>query len=224
MKVASLFSGTGALDLGLQKAGHELILLCDSDPGARQVLKHAFPGVMISEDVSSIADLPEDTEMLAAGFPCIDVSRAGLRTGLNGQSTGLVRHIFRLLKKAAQNNRAIPWVLLENVEALLDRHGDHPPVMSYVVNQLMDLGYGSWAYRVISSAGFGVPNRRKRVFLVASWHGDARDVLLTQGTERCPGACKELFNGKMCYSCHMDNLSQRDNDEEVSYACFAVRG
>ena len=116
---------------------------------------------------------PQETELLTAGFPCVDVSRAGLRRGLEGQSTGLVRHVFRLLQvgavvcsglltcvlrlgrgwqvglpppavaraalpppspfhrpqRAKDDRRPVPWVLLENVEALLDRHAGDPPVM-----------------------------------------------------------------------------------------------
>ena len=52
--------------------------------------------------------------MLVAGFPCTDVSRAGLRLGLNGQSTGLVRHVFRLLQTAKEARHPVAWVLLEN--------------------------------------------------------------------------------------------------------------
>ena len=59
--------------------------------------------------------LRQETELLAAGFPCIDVSRAGLRKGLEGRSTGLVRHVFRLLRRARDAKRPVPWVLLENV-------------------------------------------------------------------------------------------------------------
>lgn len=96
------------------------------------------------------------------------------------QSTGLVRHVFRLLDDSIRRGRPVPWVLLENVEALLDRHGDTPPAVHYVTTALEALGYHSWAQRTVCSAAFGVPNRRKRVFIVASWHGDARDVLLSQ--------------------------------------------
>lgn len=96
------------------------------------------------------------------------------------QSTGLVRHVFRLLQTAIDAKRPVPWVLLENVEALLDRQAGKLPAVHYVVCALEALGYGSWAQRVICSAAFGVPQRRKRVFLLASWHGDARDVLLSQ--------------------------------------------
>jgi DNA (cytosine-5)-methyltransferase 1 len=49
-----------------------------------QVLKQAFPGVMCAEDVAAISELPKDTELVVAGFPCIDVSRAGLRKGIDG--------------------------------------------------------------------------------------------------------------------------------------------
>ena len=81
----------------------------------------------------------QETELLVAGFPCIDVSRAGLRKGLEGQvshvdkgvrhnsntewyacidnlqSSGLVRHVFRLLETAKLQRRPVNWVLLENV-------------------------------------------------------------------------------------------------------------
>ena len=96
------------------------------------------------------------------------------------QSTGLVRHVFRLLQGAIDARRPVPWLLLENVEALLDRHGDRLPAVHFIVAALEALGYSSWAQRVICSAAFGLPQRRKRVFIVASWHGDARDVLLAQ--------------------------------------------
>jgi site-specific DNA-cytosine methylase len=183
-----------------------------------QVLKDKFPGVRLSHDVCSVEALPKETELLVAGFPCIDVSRAGLRRGIDGQSTGLVKHVFRLLKVANDAMRPISWVLLENVEALLDRIDDQPPAIAYIVQRLEELGYGSWAYRVISSTGFGVPMRRRRVFIVASMHGDARDVLLTQGMQGCFGACKELFEGNVCFQCHQKQLKERNSNSSVSFA------
>lgn len=155
--------------------------MCEKDPVARQILSMAFPGTLIEEDVTRLVSLPKETTCLAAGFPCIDVSRAGKRIGLNGPSTGLVHHIFRLLRRFQSDyGRPVPWVLLENVQALLDRRGKDSPAIEYILNQFMELGYGSWAYRVISSSGFGLPNKRKRVFIIASLDGDARDVLLAQ--------------------------------------------
>lgn len=57
--------------------------MCESDPGAQRVLRHRFPGVLLAPDVAALAELPADTEIVAAGFPCIDVSRAGLRRGIH---------------------------------------------------------------------------------------------------------------------------------------------
>lgn len=61
--------------------------------------------------------LVQGTELLAAGFPCVDISQAGLRVGLNGPSSGLIRHVFRLLETAKAHGDIVPWVLLENVGA-----------------------------------------------------------------------------------------------------------
>lgn len=58
-------------------------MMCECDPGAQQVLKAHFPGVLLLPDVTSVQQLPQETELVAAGFPCIDVSRAGLRKGIH---------------------------------------------------------------------------------------------------------------------------------------------
>jgi site-specific DNA-cytosine methylase len=157
---------------------------------------------LLVPDVCSLASLPPETDLLAAGFPCIDISRAGLKQGLAGQSSGLVAHVFRLLKRAKDDGKPIAWVLLENVEALLDRAGGRTPAIKAITDQLEEIGYHSWAHRVICSAGFGLPNRRKRVFVMASLHGDARDVLLAQGRQKCMGSCTSGSNDKHCYECY----------------------
>lgn len=70
---------------------------------------------------------------------------------------------------------------------------------------------------LLPAAGFGLPNRRRRVFLVASLHGDARDVLLSPGTQRCTGGCMKAF-GQRCYPCHAAELRARGSHAGVSYA------
>jgi len=70
MKVISLFSGIGGLDLGLEQAGHEVILQVENDPHCLQVLQRHFPGREIRQDVAELAELPAEAELLAAGFPC----------------------------------------------------------------------------------------------------------------------------------------------------------
>jgi site-specific DNA-cytosine methylase len=201
MKVASLFSGCGALDLGLQQAGHDIILQAECDEAARTVLQARFPGVHMVRDVAELECLPVETEVVAASFPCIDVSHAGSRAGVDGAATGLVRHVFRLI--AHPRSPRVQWLLLENVTGLLDRHhvdGSPPrePAIAYVVAELERLGY-SWAHRVINCTAFGIPQRRRRVFLVASKHGDPRDVLLSCDFQ-CLGGCRQVFPGP-CACC-----------------------
>lgn len=88
----------------------------------------------------------------------------------------------------------MPWVLLENVPGLLNWHmrddPPQPPAITHVVSELERLGY-RWAHRVIGLTGFGIPQRRRRVFVVASRDGDPRDVLLAPQAV-CLGQCLEM--------------------------------
>jgi len=134
----------------------------------------------------------------------MNLSRPGLRDGMR---TALCSHIFRLLRRTR-----VPWILLENVPGLLMWHlaGDPPqePAIAYIVQELESLGY-SWAHRVVSLSAFGLPQRRRRVFIVASLHGDPRDVLLS--TESiCKGQCIDVSKADVdprpaaeCYECFM---------------------
>ena len=97
--------------------------------------------------------------------------------------------MFRLLAVSR-----VPWVVLENVPGLLNWHmrddPPQPPAISHVVSELERLGY-RWAHRVVGLTGFGIPQRRRRVFVVASTHGDPRDVLLAPQAV-CLGQCIEM--------------------------------
>jgi DNA (cytosine-5)-methyltransferase 1 len=160
LRVAGLFAGIGGLELGLARAGHHTELLCELEPGAVAVLRRRFPKVPVHEDVTTLGRLPRDVNLVVAGFPCQDLSQAGLTKGLGGQQSSLVDHVFRLLRK-----QDIPWVVLENVPFMLQLARGN--AIRHVTGQLETLGY-SWAYRVIDTRAFGLPQRRERVFIVAS--------------------------------------------------------
>jgi DNA (cytosine-5)-methyltransferase 1 len=116
-----------------------------------------------------MARLPRRTTLVAAGFPCQDLSQAGKTTGIAGARSGLVGEVFRLLEE-----HRTPWVLLENVPFMLQlSRGD---AMNVITSALETLGY-KWAYRVIDARAFGLPQRRRRVYLVASNEDDPRKVL-----------------------------------------------
>ncbi len=172
-RVAGLFAGIGGIELGLDRVGHSTELLCELEPAARAVLLARFPDVENAPDVTKLRELPKSVTLVTAGFPCQDLSQAGKTAGIEGRQSGLVSHVFRLLRK-----RRVPWVLLENVSFMLRlARGD---AMRLVIDELEALGY-RWAYRVIDSRAFGLPQRRERVYLVACLPdaGDPRDVILS---------------------------------------------
>lgn len=173
MKIAGLFAGIGGLEFGLDSAGHETIFTCENWAPAQTVLARRFVGVPNHPDVTTLPALPEDTELVTAGFPCQDLSQAGRTDGIAGARSGLVDHVFRLL----DGTRA-PWVLLENVSFML--HLDSGRAMERLVREFEERGY-RWAYRVVNSLAF-LPQRRERVFFLASLVADPADILLSDET------------------------------------------
>lgn len=176
LRVVGLFAGIGGIELGLHQAGHKSQLLCEIDPGASHVLRRRFPDVRIIEDVRNIEKLPT-TDLVAAGFPCQDLSQAGRTAGIAGSQSGLVEHLFRLLDASKRSPR---WLLLENVSFML--HLDRGRGMRYLVDQLETRGY-RWAYRIVDTQAFGVPQRRQRVIMLASRREDPRNILFVDDAE-----------------------------------------
>jgi len=171
---AGLFAGIGGIERGLESAGHSTLLLAENFPAANHVLKIRFPDAKVVRNVAGIRKLPSEIQLVSAGFPCQDLSSAGAKAGIAGAKSSLVGRVFGLLEK-----RRVPWVLLENVPFLL--HLDRGRALRLITSSLEELGY-SWAYRVLDAEAFGVPQRRKRWFLVASQHDDPRSVILAGDT------------------------------------------
>jgi DNA (cytosine-5)-methyltransferase 1 len=172
LTVAGLFAGIGGIELGLRAAGHEIVLLNEVEPAAQAVLRSRFPGIELTRDVTDLKELPK-VDVVAAGFPCQDLSQAGMTAGIGGTNSGLVDHVFRLLKLSPQPR----WVILENVPFLLRL--DRGRAMRHIASQLEELGY-QWAYRVVDTLAFGLPQRRQRVLLLASKTEDPRPVLFPE--------------------------------------------
>lgn len=184
-KIVGLFAGIGGLERGLHRVGHETLLLCENDDAAQAVLTKRFPATTVHGDIRSLKELPCGATLVAAGFPCQDLSQAGRANGIGGARSALVGEVFRLLKK-----HRTPWVLLENVPFMLqlERGG----AMDFVTRTLEALGY-RWAYRVVDSRAFGLPQRRRRVYLVASLEGDPRAVLFA---DQAAHSNERVLNGE----------------------------
>ncbi|BET65910.1 DNA cytosine methyltransferase [Opitutales bacterium ASA1] len=172
MRVAGLFAGIGGIELGLHAAGHSTALLCELDPAARAVLRAHFSDTRLHDDVRTLTRLPDGVDVLAGGFPCQDLSQAGRTRGIAGERSGLVHEIFRLLR-----THDVPHVLLENVSFMRSLGRGH--AMRVLTAELELLGY-RWAYRVVDTRAFGLPQRRQRLYLLASRSIDPASLLLSE--------------------------------------------
>lgn len=170
LTTVGLFAGIGGIEEGLRRAGLSCQLLCEIDPTAQTVLKHQFPGVRLASDVRTLKSIPR-VDLVTAGFPCQDLSQAGRTRGIFGRESGLVREVFRLLSSPRSRPK---WLLMENVPFMLRLHRGQ--AMKFVTRALGELGY-TWAYRVVDTRAFGLPQRRQRVLILASRTEDPRAVL-----------------------------------------------
>jgi DNA (cytosine-5)-methyltransferase 1 len=172
MRVAGLFAGIGGFELGMHRAGHETEMVCDVLPAAKAVLTSRFPSAEYRDDITQLRSLPASVDMICAGFPCQDLSQAGRTAGLGGERSGLIAEVFRLLSR-----RRVPTVVLENVPFMLQLNGGD--AMRAIIEEFERRGY-RWAYRVVDTFGFGLPQRRERVFVVASREIDPSAALLSE--------------------------------------------
>lgn len=176
LSVAGLFAGIGGIELGLHQAGHRTTMLCELEPGAHGVLAAQFPRVELHRDVRELKSVGQ-VDLLTAGFPCQDLSQAGRTAGIGGRNSGLVGEVFRLLDAKARGPR---WLMLENVSFMLQL--DRGRGMRYLVDELEARGF-MWAYRVVDTQAFGLPQRRRRVILLASKSEDPCTVLFADNAE-----------------------------------------
>ena len=179
MKVGSLFSGVGGFDLGLERSGHEIVWQVEYDKQARSILRKHWPDVKIYNDVQQVGgkdgqtgrDVLEEVDLICGGFPCQDLSVAGHRRGLDGSKSGLWYEFHRILEECRPQ-----YCLVENVPGLFSSNKGRD--MEVLVRGLEELGY-QWQYRILDSQHFGVPQRRRRVFIVGYLgEGCAPQVLL----------------------------------------------
>lgn len=185
-----LFAGIGGFERGLSQAGFCPELLCEIEPAAASVLRHRFPDTPLAKDICHLRRIPK-VNLLCAGFPCQDLSQAGRTKGIHAGESKLIREVFRL---AALPGSAPRWILLENVPFMIELHRGR--AMWYITRRLEDLGY-TWAYRVVDSRAFGLPQRRKRVLILASKTDDPRPILLSDEANYCDNSENDSHTGNV---------------------------
>lgn len=157
--VGSLFAGIGGFDLGFERAGFQTAWQVEIDPVCRAVLADRFPHAERHEDVRTCLPALSRVDVVVGGFPCQDVSAMGKRRGLAGGRTGLFFDAMRIVQTLQPR-----WLVLENVPGLLFSNDGRD--FQTVLETLAECGYvGFW--RVLDSRYFGVPTKRRRIFMVA---------------------------------------------------------
>lgn len=197
LTAASLFSGVGGIDRALELAGIRVTASVEADSDCRGVLARHFPETTLFDDVRTVtgeqlraAGFVPGRGVLSAGWPCQGNSVAGHGQGMADPRSGLWRHAVRLLAETRPR-----WFLGENVPGLLSVNDGHD--FGRVIADLDELGYGvAWA--VLDARFFGVPQRRRRVFIVGCLGDGAAPVeilLDPEGGERDPSARGEAGPG-----------------------------
>ena len=163
--VGSLFAGVGGIDIGFEQAGFITSWQVERDWLKRAVLADRFPHAERFEDVCDVGENNlSPVDVLVSGFPCQDISNSGTvrkagRLGLAGARSGLFWEVMRIVDEIQPR-----WVVLENVPALL--HSNDCKDIEAVIKALADRNYLGFA-RVLNAQYFGVPQKRRRIFLVA---------------------------------------------------------
>jgi DNA (cytosine-5)-methyltransferase 1 len=167
----SLFAGVGGFDLAMERNGVDVVASVEIDKQCQKVLAKHFPKAKQFSDITDVkgsdliaAGFKPSRGIITGGFPCQDLSVAGKRAGLAGERSGLFWEIARLIEETKTE-----WFILENVPGLLTSNKGRD--FGVVVGTMADLGY-SLAWRVLDAQHFGVPQRRRRVFILGRRTGD----------------------------------------------------
>ena len=195
MRIGSLFSGAGGLDMAVEAVfGGRTVWHSEIDKAASKVLAHRWPDV---PNLGSITEIDwatvEPVDVLCGGFPCQDVSAAGKRAGIKAGTRSGLWAVFADAIDALRPQ----YVIIENVRGLLSatahravesdntvvgNRSDRPVLraLGAVLGDLSDIRYDAvWA--TVAAADVGAPHRRERVFILACAADPKENGLSGQG-------------------------------------------
>lgn len=175
----SLFAGVGGFDMGFEKAGWDCKFQVEWDKNCRNVLDRHWPDVQKWGDIRNVDGrfLPS-VDCIIFGSPCQDLSLAGARKGLSGERSGLFHEAVRIIKEMrdATNGTYPRWTVWENVAGALSSNNGRD--FGTVLNEMAKAGAHLQEYAVLDAQHFGIPQRRRRVFLASCFDPAT--------AERCP--------------------------------------
>ena len=158
MKILDTFAGIGGFSYAAEKliGGFETTQFIEIDPFCQKVLKKHWPHVPIHDDIRTFTAKPFQYQVICGGFPCQDISVAGLQKGITEETrSGLFFELMRVIRMVRPK-----YVVLENVAAILNRGLD------IVLRELSEAGYDA-EWSVIPASSVGACHQRSRWWLVA---------------------------------------------------------
>lgn len=159
MKVVSLFSGAGGLDLGFIRAGHEIIWANDNFRDAVETYRKNIGNHIVCEDISKIpSDQIPNHDLLIGGFPCQGFSLANSKRGENDERNKLYLELLRVLV-----DKQPKFFLAENVKGILSLMKG--AIFEMIISDFENAGYRI-KYKVLNAANYGVPQKRERVIIL----------------------------------------------------------
>ena len=188
-----LFAGAGGMSLGLETAGWRCVAHAEIEPHARAVLRHHWPDVPLYGDVTELDGTQfRGVTMVTGGSPCQDLSIAGKRAGMTEGSGTRSSLFFEQVR--IWNESEAPYILWENVYGAFSSNAgrDFAAVLSALVGATVPVPSDGWvragvvagpagvaAWRTLDAQYFGVPQRRRRVFVLGVRGGgvDPAEVL-----------------------------------------------
>ena len=159
MRVISLFSGAGGLDLGFVQAGHEVVWANDNWHDAVETYRLNLGNHIVLGDIRDLdlTTIP-DADVVIGGFPCQGFSVANTRRHVDDSRNLLYREFIRVVASKAPR-----YFIAENVKGILTL--GQGAVFEKIVSDFAALDY-TISYALLNAADFGVPQRRQRVFLL----------------------------------------------------------
>jgi DNA (cytosine-5)-methyltransferase 1 len=180
LNVLSMFSGVGGFDIGLENAGMKTVFQCEIDKHCRKVLDRHWPDVPKWDDIQTLTgkyvlEKAGAVDVVAWGSPCQDLSVAGKRAGLAGESSGLFHEGIRIIKEMREeSNGQYPRISIwENVMGSLSSNGGAD--FGRVIDEMAEAGALVIEWRCLDARFFNVAQRRRRVFVLAVFDSSVSD-------------------------------------------------
>jgi len=174
--VVSLFSGVGGFELGFEKAGYTTAFQCEIDAKCRSVLRRHFPNAAQWDNISTLTGQHiidtlktqnKTPDLVIWGSPCQDLSIGGAGAGLAGDRSGLFYQGIRIINeiRKATNNEYPAISVWENVAGALSSNDGAD--FGLIIDEMANSGAMVIEWRVLDAQFFGIPQRRRRVFVIA---------------------------------------------------------